>query len=649
MRILFCAAAAASFFGLSACDQAAAPQPAETMISPILTSDEAFDDYTFAQPQIARVTHLALDLALDFAGKNVSGTATLNIDAADGAAEIILDSDGLQITSITDGAGDALEWEIGEYVADKGEPLTISFAATASDAGEQIVAPEQIAITYSSAPEAEALQWLSPQQTAGGEHPFLLSQGQAILNRTWIPTQDSPGIRQTWEARITAPTPLKVVMSGIIQGSVLDAGVDVGDDRRAYSFRMDQPVAPYLIAIAAGDIYFQDLGPRSGVWAEGEVLEAAALELGDTEAMIDAAESLYGDYRWGRYDMIILPPSFPYGGMENPVMTFLTPTFIAGDRSNTGLIAHELAHSWSGNLVTYASWRDGWLNEGVTSYLESRISEVVFGETRAAQERALSFAAIENALEDLGADSPMTIMRTPPQLNPMEYDSAIIYDKGALFMHTLESIIGREEFDVWMRSWFDTHAFEPATSEMFIADLRENLVGDNEELNEMLMLEEWIYGTGLPENAVRPDPAAFAVVDAAVAAYAGTGALDGAAWPRWTAAEQMRFLQELPETLAASDLEQLEATLNLSGSGNNEIRFLWLKLALQNRYDPAVPMAEEFLAAVGRNKFVEPLFEAMSEQGAWGMAIANPLYELTRPGYHSYTRSKVDPLLGVEG
>jgi aminopeptidase N len=237
----------------------------------------------------------------------------------------------------------------------------------------------KITVTYRAAPDAPALQWLSPEQTAGGEHPYLFSQGQAILNRTWIPTQDSPGIRQTWEARITAPEALTVVMSGLSQGEPEDAG----DDRRAFEFAMDKPVPPYLIAIAAGDIAFRDLGPRTGVWTEPSMLDQAAAELADTEKMVAAAEELYGPYRWGRYDMIVLPPAFPYGGMENPVMTFLTPTFIAGDRSLTGLVAHELAHSWSGNLVTNSNWRDSWLNEGITSYFEGRITEVIYGEKRA--------------------------------------------------------------------------------------------------------------------------------------------------------------------------------------------------------------------------------------------------------------------------
>ena len=599
----------------------------EATVAPILTSADAVDELTFAQPQIARVTHVDLDLDLDFANRNVGGTAVLDIAARPGADEIILDSDGLRIASVTDDAGNALPFTVGERVEGKGEPITIAIG----DA-------RQIAIRYDAAMNAGALQWLSLEQTAGGEHPFLLSQGQPTLNRTWIPTQDSPGIRQTWEARVSAPEPLNVVMSGLSGGEPVDAP----GNRRIFTFAMDKPVAPYLIAIAAGDIEFRALGPRTGVWAEPAVIDRAAYELADTERMVAAAEDLYGPYRWGRYDMIVLPPSFPYGGMENPVMTFLTPTFIAGDRSLTGLVAHELAHSWSGNLVTNANWTDSWLNEGVTSYFENRIVEQIYGEERADQEAALSFAAIENTLAEVGMEAPGTALRQPVNADPV--GSAIVYDKGAYFLRTVESIVGRERFDAWLRQWFDNHAFQPATSAMLLEDMRRNLVRDEAEA-QRLQLAEWIYEPGLPGNVARPDPAAFAEVDAAARAYTANRSLDRDAWGGWSSAERQRFLAEIPRDLDEAQLAALDSALGLSASGNNEELFLWLDLALANRYEPAVPLTERFLAQVGRRKFVAPLFETLMEQGEWGQPIARRIYAETRPGYHSVTTGTVDALL----
>jgi aminopeptidase N len=625
-------AALAPLLGLAAAGCAtnrAEPQPAR-LVAPILTSADARDPHSHARPEVARVTHVALDLALDFEAKRVAGTATLDILAAPGAGEIVLDSKGLEIATVTDAAGRSLPLVVGAPHAEMGAPVTI-----------QIGDARRIVVRYRTGANAEALQWLTPEQTAGKRHPYLLSQGQPTLNRSWIPTQDSPGIRQTWEARITAPEPLKVVMSG---DRLTPEGVPAGAGRRAYSFRMNNPVAPYLIAIAAGDIMFRPLGPRTGVWTEPAMIDRAAAELVDTERMVEAAEALYGPYRWGRYDVIVLPPSFPYGGMENPTLTFLTPTFIAGDRSLVNLVAHELAHSWSGNLVTNANWSDSWLNEGFTSYFENRIMESLYGPRRASQEAALSFDDYQSALTEEGATSPRTRLHlADAEATPEGGVSGIVYDKGATFLRTIERTVGRERWDAYLRSYFARHAFQPMTSARFLADLRANLIRGDQALERRLMLDQWVYQPGMPANVVRPEAAAFAEVDATIAEDAG---IDPEAWRRWTTAEKLRYLNRLPRELSHERLAGMERSLELSESGNNEVLFAWLNLALANRYDPAVPVAEEFLARLGRRKFVLPLFQTLWAQGEWGRPIARRIYARTRPTYHSVTTGSVDRVLG---
>ncbi|MFN4112531.1 MAG: M1 family metallopeptidase [Sphingomonadaceae bacterium] len=616
---------AASLAACSTVDPIEAPR----MVAPVLATPDSVDILTYARPHEARVTHVALDLELDFTGKTVRGKATLEFLARPGAQELVLDSDGLQVARVSDAAGKPLVWSIGQAAAEKGAPLTIAVG----DA-------RKIVIDYAANPQASALQWLGPEQTAGKQHPFLFSQGQAILNRSWIPTQDSPGIRQTWQARIVAPKPLDVVMSGILQGEP----EDLGNGKRAFRFAMDKPVAPYLIAIAAGDIDFRAIGPRTGVWAEPAMLDKAHAEVIETEAMVEAAEALYGPYRWGRYDMIVLPPAFPYGGMENPVMTFLTPTFIAGDRSLTGLVAHELAHSWSGNLVTNAVWGDGWLNEGVTSYFENRIVEEIYGTKRAQQEVALDTMAIMETLAEVGADAPGTALHQPDGTDSA--GSAIVYNKGAAFLRTLEQEVGRDRFDAWLRQWFDKHAYQPATSAMIYEDLKANLAESQAEA-ERLRLREWIYAPGLPANFAQPDPAAFAATDAANAAYAASGTLPQG-WSAWTSAERQRFLQNLPAARDAAELDRLDRALGLSTTGNNEELFLWLRLALANRFEPAVPQAERFLSSVGRTKFVRPLFTTLMGQGGWGRPIAQRIYAETRSSYHPVTQRAVDRVVQAD-
>jgi leukotriene-A4 hydrolase len=605
----------------------AAPAAAAPLVAPILTGPDGVDRSSYARPAEARVTHVALDLAADFTAKRMRGSATLDVAAAPGAREIVLDSRGLDIRSVTDGRGRALPWTLGKADAERGAPLTV-----------QLDGARRIRIEYASAPGAEALQWLAPEQTAGKRHPFLFSQGEAILNRSWIPTQDSPGIRQTWEARIVVPAPLTAVMSG---ERLTPRGEPAGPGGRAFRFRMDKPVAPYLIALAAGDIAFKPLGRRTGVYAEPATLNRAAAELVDTEKMVEAAERLYGPYRWGRYDVIVLPPAFPYGGMENPTLTFLTPTFLAGDRSLVGLVAHELSHSWSGNLVTNAVWPDSWLNEGVTSYFENRIMEALYGRHRAAQEAALSWADMESALTELGANAPGTRLHDESDSE----SSGIVYDKGATFLRTIERIVGRPRFDAWLRSYFDRHAFQPMTSARFLADLRANLVHGDAALERRLELDRWVYEPGLPDNAAQPDPKAFAAVDAALAAFGSGAGATAVPYAGWTSAERLRFLNGLPRALPQARLAELDRAFGLTASGNAETLFAWLQLALANRYQPAVPAAERFLMSQGRTKFVAPIYKTLLAQGPWGRPVAERVYLKARPGYHSVTTSRVDKLM----
>ena len=601
---------------------------AEAQVAPILTTPDAVDAHSFARPREARVSRVALDLNVDFDAKRIGGTATLDIERKPEAKEIVLDDKDLEIESITDGS-QPLQFKVGASDPKLGAPLSIGLGPDT----------KRIVIRYKSAPEAGALQWLTPEQTAGKKAPFLFSQGQAIENRSWIPTQDSPGIRQRWEATIRVPAGMTVVMSAPRSAEPLTQGGE-----SVFSFRMDHSVAPYMIAIAVGDLAFKSLGPRTGVWSEPATIDAAARELSDTEKMVAAAEKLYGPYRWGRYDVLVLPPSFPYGGMENPTMTFLTPTFIAGDKSLVGLVAHELAHSWSGNLVTNATWADSWLNEGFTSYFENRIMEAIYGRKRAAQEAALSFDDMEKAFAEEGRTAPITRLNLPKEeAVPDGGASGIIYDKGAVFLRTIERTVGREKWDAYLRSYFDRHAFQPMTSARFLADLRANVVRGDTALEEKLQLDRWVYQPGLPSNVVRPDPAAFAPVDRAAAAFAAGGRVPSA-FSGWTTAEKLRFLNRLPRKLPKARLDALQSAFDLNRSGNMEVRFAWLDLVIPNHYDAGIPSLEQFLTSQGRGKFVRPLIKALAKDNQWGRPIAQRIYAEARPLYHPLVTRDLDEL-----
>jgi aminopeptidase N len=587
------------------------------------------DRHSHAKPDEARVLHVSLNLTADFARKVLSGTATLTIAARENAREIVLDSDGLVIRAVRAG-GRETSYELGSRDEELGSALTI-----------QLNGARQIEIDYESSPNAGALQWLEPAQTSTGK-PFLFSQGQAILTRTWAPTQDSPGIRQTYDARIVAPESVKVVMSA----EMLTPNGEPTEGGRAFRFRMTNPVPIYLMSIAIGDLVFRSVGPRTGVWAEPNVIERGVYECADMEAMMRAAEALYGPYRWGRYDVLILPPSFPYGGMENPRLTFLTPTFLAGDRSLVSLIAHELAHSWSGNLVTNAVWADSWLNEGFTTYFEGRITEALYGVERAAQQNVLAWAEIQEAIRTIPADSQR--LRLPGERGAEDNSSAIVYEKGALFLRTLEREVGRARFDTYLRSYFDRFAFQPMTTQRFLADFRERVVQGDAALEQRLKLDAWAYEPGIPSNAQQPRAESFEQVAYFVDDFANQGSPPAAApWETWGTYERQRYLQTLPRELSRAQLDALQSAFALNDVGNSEVLFDWLALALRNRYEPALASTERFLTSMGRGKFVRPLYRALMEQGDWGRPHARRIYERARPTYHPIVQGAVDRIIAA--
>ncbi|WP_427789559.1 M1 family metallopeptidase [Brevundimonas diminuta] len=602
------------------------------------------DPHSYARPAEARVTHLDVDLTADFAAKTLSGRATLDVTGRPGATEVVLDAKMLDIKGVTDARGRPLEWSLGAADPIKGQPLSVRLPAFRGGETQKIV------VAYSTRPGASALQWLTPQQTAGGQKPYLFSQGQAILTRTWIPTQDSPGVRQTYSARIVAPSDLTVVMSA---EHLTPQGEAAGSGMKAWRFKLDQPIPPYLIAIGVGDLAFAPFDGRTGVWTEPGQLKAAQWELEPTARMVDAAEALYGPYRWGRYDLLVLPPSFPFGGMENPRLTFATPTIIAGDRSLVSLVAHELAHSWSGNLVTNATWADIWLNEGTTTYFENRIMEALYGRERALQEQALAWNDLvaEIAVTDPG-DTRLHLDLTGR--DPDDGLSGIPYDKGAAFLRTIERIVGRPTFDAWLRGYFDRHAFQPMTDVGFLKDIREHLVKGDARLEAELQLENWIYQPGLPSNAQAPVSHAFEAVDAAANAfYVAKGPASAVPWKDWNTQQRLRFLSWRPEGLkpgadwlTSAQMADLEQTLKLDSEGNAELTFAWLQAALANRYEPAVATAERFLTTQGRRKFVLPLFQTLWAEGDWGRPIATRIYDKARPLYHPVTGNSVDQVVG---
>lgn len=616
------------------CHRDAANDAATTSAKPkpAMQAHHDRDEHSYAEPDQVAITDLALDLKLDFDSKTISGTATYTLDWKNKAAkQLVLDTRDLAIDKV-EGEGADGQWT----------PLQYGLAKRDSLFGSKLTieAPQQnrhVRVTYTTSPDASGLQWLEPAMTEGKQLPFMFSQSQQIHARSWVPLQDTPAVRFTYTAHVTTRPDLMVLMS---------ADNDPGAPRDGdYTFKMPQPIPSYLLAIAAGDLVFKPISKRSGVWAEPSMVDKAAREFEDTEKMIQTAESLYGPYRWGRYDILVLPPSFPYGGMENPRLTFATPTVIVGDKSLVSLVAHELAHSWSGNLVTFSSAKDAWLNEGITSYVENRIVEALYGKDQADMESVIARNELKEEYKTLDPKLQVLAEKPGDLKNPDDSSTGTVYTKGAWFMQYLEQAFGRDDFDKFLRGYFDHFAFQSIDSQQFAAYAKQNLLDKYPGKVTQVEFDEWLYQPGIPATAPRVLARKFGVVDSARIAWLGSAQLPPPViTDAWSTQEWVHFIEGLPQTLRTDQLAQLDAAYHFTGTSNGEIAQRWYPLAVRSGYTAANDAIAAFLERVGRRKLIMPTYEALVKTDT-GLALAKEIFAKAKPGYHPITTGSVQKVI----
>lgn len=582
------------------------------------------DPHTFAIPSEAVVKHLDWDATVDFDKGILIGVANWTIEHGTADSVIHFDIRNIQINEVSVD-GKPCSFDLGTEQKYIGQDLSIQLPSHA----------KSVTISYETLPGSEALQFIPASQTASKKFPFLLTQSQAILARTWIPCQDSPGIRFSYNARVKVPAGMLALMSAENPTEANDSGI--------YTFNMPQPIPSYLMALAAGDIVFRPISNRTGVYAEAPLIDKAVYEFADMEKMVQAAENLYGPYAWGRYDLIVLPASFPFGGMENPRLTFATPTIIAGDRSLTALVAHELAHSWSGNLVTNKTWNDFWLNEGFTTYFERRIMEAMYGRSYSEMLEVLGYQDLELELNEFGIENPLTCLKLKLEnADPDEAASDVAYEKGYLFLRILEEKAGREKFDKFLRSYFTRMAFKTMDTEEFLVLVKDSLFQNEADKYASIGIEKWIYEPGLPVNFPEIHAERFDKVDSALHQFSTGTPANKLETSTWSTHEWVHFLRHLPEGITLNKMESLDAAFHFTTNGNSEIAAAWFEKSLIQKYTPAYAHVAEFLNKVGRRKFLIPLYKAMLETQQ--EQLADSIYSVSKANYHPVSVVAVDRL-----
>ena len=595
--------------------------------------DPSHDYFSFADTDQVVTRHVHLDLTVDFDAEILHGSATLHMHRIDAdLSEIVLDTRGLDVSAVSvaveDDARLPAKFRFGNEDAVLGTPLIISLPADFEPEGEFTVK-----IEYRTGPNASALQWLPPELTAGGRHPFMFTQSQAIHARSWVPLQDTPALRITYSAVIHTPPNLLAVMSANNDPLTPRSG--------EYHFEMPQPIPSYLLALAVGNIYFSPIGGQTGVYTEPEVLDAASFEFSGTQDMLDIAQNLFGPYQWGRYDLLVLPPSFPYGGMENPRLSFITPSLLAGDQSLVSVIAHELAHSWSGNLVTNATWRDGWLNEGMTNYLESRLMEVLYGKDRVDEENVLGYK--ELLLEFDRVPAARQALAPPFESgDPDDFQGTIHYHKGQRLLQYLEDAYGRESFDRFLETYFANFAFLTITTEQFLDYLDENLLQADPGKVSRTQVEAWLYKPGLPDDAPIPTSATLdRAAELATAWSQGELELDDISVDDWSPQAMVHFINSLATDLSDERLSELDDAFGLSTTGNAEISRTWFIQVARRQHRAAYDALEQHLNRYGRTRLVHPVYRELANNGA-DLELAREMFSTARGKYHPITIARTE-------
>ncbi|KAF9921851.1 Leukotriene A-4 hydrolase [Linnemannia zychae] len=608
----------------------------------------AYDPNSQSNLDEVKTSHIHLNLAVDFVTKTLSGSAELDIEAiADIVSKLILDTSYLAIKSVTlDGT--PLKHTMADRDEKYGSALTIELGKTLNKGDKA-----KIVIDYSTTDECTACQWLEPSQTVGKKHPYLFTQCQAIHCRSMVPCQDSPSIKLTYSANINAP--LRAVMSAVPTGEEKQA-----NGTTTYKFQQKTRMPSYLIALAVGNLEGREIGPRSTVWTEPEVIEAAAWEFVDTESFIRTGEELLTPYDWGRYDLLVLPASFPYGGMENPCLTFVTPSLLAGDRSLVDVVAHEIAHSWMGNLVTTENWEHFWLNEGFTVFVERKILGRMQGNEHAEFSAIIGHKALVESVDIYGKEHPFTALR--PCLrgeDPDDAFSSIPYEKGFNLLYYLEKHLGGPDvFEPYLRAHVQEFAGRSINTDDWKAFLysfmEKNFGQEKVDLLNQVDWEAWLAGTGMPPVENKFDDTLAKECNCLCKRWDNSRHVEKPTEfsskdiEGFSSNQKVVFLERVSEldSLPHSHLELMDELYGLTQVRNAEVRFRWHMVCLKANYEKMYPEVAQFASTMGRMKFCRALLRALY-LAKNGSELARETFIKNRSFYHPIAATMIAKDLGL--
>ncbi|KAF0692479.1 Aste57867_16449 [Aphanomyces stellatus] len=597
------------------------------------------DKHSLANIAVIKSTAIDLQLTADFDRHVFHGyvdiTATV-IGA--GATEFVLDTRALYIQKATIDGEHVLTTQKEDEVF--GTALHLPLPAAARAVGTSFTAR----IYYETTPDSTAIQWLPKEQTADKTHPYLFTQSEAIHARALLPCQDAPSVTTVYKAAITVPTWATCLMS-----AVASADPQATAAKTTFFYEQNVAVPSYLIAIVVGRLESREIGPRSRVWSEPSQVDAVAYEFAQTEDFLKNAEQIMGqEYVWGRYDLVSLPPSFPFGGMENPCLTFATPTLIAGDRSLADVIAHEIAHSWTGNLITNQTWEHFWLNEGWTMWLQRKIMAKIYTDLHFDFDSIIGWNALQHSIDAYGADHEFTkLVPTLDGCDPDDSFSSVPYEKGFNLLYYLSKLVGDDAFEVFAKAYVQQFKYKTVTSDEFKAFFLGHFQSTKATELATIDWHAWFYAPGMPKR-----PAFDTTISAASEALAtrwstGAGPFDAKDVDGWTSSQYVVMLERLLEIcvernhfLDAAALTHLGDVYKLTHTKNSEVRMRFQTLCVRAEHAAILPQVEAFLKEQGRMKYVRPLYRDLYKS-KFGADAARRIFGQTKDNYHPIARKMI--------